>query len=113
MSPLKRWLLALAACATAVLVCMAYVDRPVADYVQQYIRHTAFFDWTSRALGLLAIALILMLIGLFAAGVRLIGGRPIPARAELPLLMSWSGMWSLSAAIVLKRLFGRSSPDPW
>jgi membrane-associated phospholipid phosphatase len=109
---MRRWLMMFAVCGAAVLVCMAYVDRPVADYVQTHLRQTALFAWTSRALGLLAIALILMLVVLFAAGLRLLGGRPIAGWAEMPLLMSWSGVWALSTAIVMKRIVGRSSPDP-
>src|SRR5437870_77515 len=110
---MKRWLVMGAACITAVLVCMVFVDRPVADFVNAYWRPTPLFEWTSRALGLLAIGLILMLIGLFAAGLHLAAGKPIPARGELPLLMSWSGVWALSTAIVMKVLIGRSSPYPW
>jgi membrane-associated phospholipid phosphatase len=109
----RRWLIVVAVCAAAVVVCMAYVDRPVADYVHTHLSQTALFAWTSRALGLLAVALIPAVVVLVAAGVRVLGGRPIPVWGQLPLVMSMSAAWALAAALVMKHLIGRSSPYPW
>jgi membrane-associated phospholipid phosphatase len=102
----------LAVCIAAVLLCMALVDRPVADFVHTHLRQAALDIWTTRAIELLSIVLILTLVVLFAAGFCLMAGRSIPAWADIPLLMSWSGVWALSSAIVLKRLIGRSVAYP-
>jgi membrane-associated phospholipid phosphatase len=91
---------------------MACVDRPVADSVQAHLRQTALFAWTTRALGLLPLVLILVLVFLLGAGCRALDGRPLGAWTRTPLLCSWSVVWSLSATIVLKHIVGRSSADP-
>jgi membrane-associated phospholipid phosphatase len=91
---------------------MAYVDRPVADYVQTHLRQTALFDWTTRVLGPLPAVLILALVFLLGAGCWALAGRALGSWTQTPLLCSWSAVWSLSVTIVLKHLFGRSSPDP-
>ncbi len=107
----RVWLLAAAAGAAAVLVCMAWVDRPVADLVEAHLRGTASFDWTTRALGLLPALLLPVLLGHAAAGVLALRGRPMPAWTRLPMLCAWSVAWGLSAVVVLKRVFGRSQTD--
>jgi membrane-associated phospholipid phosphatase len=110
-SSFKAWLMAAAAVAAALLVCLAWVDRPVADLVQAHLRGTAFFDWTTRALDLLPSLLLPVLLGLAAAGVLALRGRPMPAWTRLPMLCAWSVAWGLSAGVVLKRVFGRSQTD--
>jgi membrane-associated phospholipid phosphatase len=109
----RRWLILFALCAAAVVVCMACVDRPVADYVHTHFSQTALFAWTSRALGLLDGVLILMVVVLLVAGVRALRGRRIPVSAQLPLAMSTSSAWALAVTLVMKHVIGRSSPYPW
>ena len=91
---------------------MTFVDRLVADYVQTHLRQTALFDWTTRVLEPLPVVLILALVFLLGSGCWALGGRALGSWTQTPLLCSWSVVWSLSATIVLKHLFGRSSPDP-
>jgi membrane-associated phospholipid phosphatase len=110
-APLRIWLAAGAACAAAVLACMAWVDRPVAGYVEAHLRGTPLFDWTTRALGLLPPVLFVLLVGLVTAGVLALRGRPMPAWTRLPILCAWSVALALSAVVALKRVFGRSWAD--
>ena len=49
------------ACTAAVLACMAWVDRPVADYVQAHFGGTLLLEWTTRALSVLPPALFVLL----------------------------------------------------
>jgi membrane-associated phospholipid phosphatase len=91
---------------------MAYVDRPVADYVQTHLRQTALFAGTARALGSLPVVVVLVLVFLLGAGCWALDGRALGSWTQTPLLCSWSAVWSLSVTIVLKHIFGRSSPDP-
>ncbi len=91
---------------------MAYVDRPVADYVQTNLGQTALFGWTTGALEPLVWVLVVVLSLLFASGCWALSGRPLGDWTRTPLLCSWSVVWTLSATVVLKELFGRSSPDP-
>jgi len=99
------------ACTAAVLACMAWVDRPVADYVQAHFRGTPLFEWTTRALGLLPPVLFVLLVGLVTAGVLALCGRQMPGWTRLPMLCGWSVALALSAAVALKRVFGRSWAD--
>jgi membrane-associated phospholipid phosphatase len=91
---------------------MAYVDRPVADYVQTHLRQTALFAGAARALGPLPLMVVLALVFLLGAGCWALDGRALASWTQTPLLCSWSAVWSLSVTIVLKHIFGRSSPDP-
>jgi membrane-associated phospholipid phosphatase len=111
-SPLRSWIAAFALCVAAVLLCMAYVDRPVADYVQANIRGTALFGWTVRALTPLPAVLVLILALFLASGAWALGGRPLAPWTETPLLCAWALVWAFATTIVLKQLFGRSWPDP-
>ena len=107
----RRWFIALAICAATVGVCMAFVDRPVADYVQAYLSQTTFFIWTSRAFILLDAAMILMVVLLIASGVWVLSGRPLPAWTQLPLAVSGAAVWALGVAAAMKHLIGQSFPS--
>lgn len=110
--PFRLWLLAFLLCITAILLSMAYVDRPVAEYVHAHLRHTALSHWTMRTLSSLLLVPVLALLFLLASGCWLFAGRSLASWTRTPLLCSWSVAWSVSAAIVLKHVFGRSSPYP-
>ena len=100
-----------AACAAAVLACMAWVDRPVAGYVEAHFRGTPLFEWTTRALSLLPPVLFVLLASLVTAGALALRGRQMPAWTGVPMLCGWSAALALSAAVALKRVFGRSWAD--
>jgi membrane-associated phospholipid phosphatase len=61
----RTWLFAFAATTVAVVVCIAYVDRPVALFFDELLRHTVAWVWLSRALvplDLVVISLLLFLL---------------------------------------------------
>jgi len=97
----------------AVGLSIAYVDRPVADYVQSHLRHTALFRWTNRGLAPLPLVLVSAVLFLLTSGGFRLAGRALPTWTCTPLLCSWSAAWALSATTVLKHVFGRISPDPY
>jgi membrane-associated phospholipid phosphatase len=108
----RCWLLALALCVLAVPVCMAYVDRPVADFLEAHFRHTEFWVWLNRALQPLGIVVLGAFFFLFGCGVWTISGRKLPPWTEMPLLFSWSVIWAVATEFIFKRIFGRAWPDP-
>lgn len=106
------WLLGALLCGAAVLLCMAYVDRPVADWVQAEVRPSALYDWIMRGFAPLRVVAVLAVLFLFGSGRWALVDRPLPSWTRTPLLASWSGVWALAATLVFKEIFGRSAPDP-
>jgi membrane-associated phospholipid phosphatase len=107
-----RYLLAFLLCTALVIVSVAWVDRPVAEYVFTHFRDTALAHWTSQALGslrLVVLLAVLWLVGL--AGWRL-SARPVPSWARTPLVVSVSGGLAGSTTLLLKYFFGRASAYP-
>jgi membrane-associated phospholipid phosphatase len=109
---MRYWLLALALCAIAVIVCIAYVDRPVAEFFETHVRDTRLWIWLDRALLLLGPVVLLALFFLVGCGISAISGRQVRPWTELPLLCSWSAMWAIAAEMIFKRIFGRGAADP-
>jgi len=108
----RSWLLALAATVIAVIVCMVYVDRPVADFVEQHLRHTAFWNVVAIALSPISFIVLAALFFLLCCGARMLSGRQLARWTRVPLLCSWATMWAVAAEIIFKRIFGRGWPDP-
>ena len=108
----RRWLLALALCAIAIVVCIGYVDRPAAEVFDTYVRHTEQWDWINRLMAPIVLIPLGALLFLFCAGFRLLSGRQLSSWTQKPLLCCWSTMWALAAEFVLKQVFGRGWPDP-
>jgi membrane-associated phospholipid phosphatase len=109
---LRRWLVASVLCAIAVVVSIAYVDRPVAEFFEARLRHTEYWVWLSRALRPLDLVVVIALFFPLACGFWVGSGRELPRWTQAPLLCSWSAIWAVAADIVLKRVFGRQWPDP-
>jgi len=99
-------------CAAAVVVCIAYIDRPVADFMDTHLHQTRVFFWFARALDPLVAAVVLGLFFLVVTGCWLLAGHRLSSWTQTPLLCSWSMVWALSSVVVLKRIFGRYSADP-
>lgn len=108
----RFWLLALALCAATVALCMAYVDRPVAEFVEAHIRHTEFWDYLDRSLHPFLFVVGAALLFFLGCGVWVISGRQLPSRTETPFLTSAAVMWGIACVISLKHIFGRGWPDP-
>jgi membrane-associated phospholipid phosphatase len=109
---LKSWLVAFALTVIAVAVCVAHVDRPVAEFLDQHVRHTIVWIWLERALAPLNFIVVAALLFLFACGIRAVSGGALGSWTRTPLLCSWATMWAIAAEIIFKRLFGRGWPDP-
>jgi len=110
--PIHWSLASLAACILAVILCMAYIDRPIADFVQEHLHQRSLQTFMDGFLYMAPIALLFALLLLFAAGYALLHGQALGAWASTPLLCAWSATWALSVAVVLKRVFGRSCVYP-
>jgi len=108
----RNWLFAFAATAIAVVVCIAYVDRPVAEFFDGHLRHTATRVWLDRALAPLGLAVVMALLFLFGCGNWVMSGRLLGSWTRSPLLCSWAAIWATAADIIFKRIFGRAWPDP-
>ena len=110
--PIHWSLASLAASILTVILCIAYIDRPIADFVQEHFHQRSFQTCMDGFLHVTPIALLLALLLLFAAGYAVLRGQALGAWASTPLLCAWSATWALSVAVVLKRVFGRSCVYP-
>jgi membrane-associated phospholipid phosphatase len=108
----RTWLFAFAATTIVVMVCIAYVDRPVATFFDGRLRHTAAWVWLARALAPLDFAVVMALLFLLACGTCVLSGRSLGSWTQTLLLCSWAAMWATAADIIFKRIFGRAWPDP-
>ncbi|MGA2086592.1 MAG: phosphatase PAP2 family protein [Terracidiphilus sp.] len=109
---LRNWLLAFAATAIVVVVCIAYVDRPVAVFFDSHLRHTAAWAWMERALAPLDLVVVCAVLFAFGCGIWTWSGRALASWTRTPRLCSWAAMWATAASFVFKRIFGRAWPDP-
>jgi membrane-associated phospholipid phosphatase len=108
----RTWLFAFGATTVAILVCTAYVDRPIALFFDAHLRHTAAWGWISLALAPLDLVVIAALLFLLGCGAWVVSGRLLHPWTRTPLLCSWAGMWATAADIIFKHIFGRAWPDP-
>ena len=111
-SPVRAWFLALMLCVATVLLCISFVDRPVANYVHQRFYATTAYAWAAHLLqpfrgGMAA-------LGLFAlgAGTWALAGRSLPRWAQATALAAAGALMAVVVAVALKRLIGRSDVDP-
>jgi len=109
---LRNWLLAFAATAIVVEVCFVFIDRPVAEFMEQHVRHTVTWIWITRALAPVASVVLLALVFILGCGLRLLSGRSLPSWTQTPLLCSWAAMLATAADTLLKRVLGRGVADP-
>lgn len=108
----RGFLIAFVVCMVLVALCIAFVDRPVAEYVDAHVVGTALGGWIEAVLRPLEGLALIALLGLLADGVRAM--RRVPARPALRTLVlcCWATIWAVAAEIILKRVFGRGWPDP-
>lgn len=96
----------------ATIVCVFWIDRPVADLVEQHLRHTPFWNAVAIALSPISLLVLAALFFLLGCGAWAMSGRPLARWTRAPLLCSWATMWAVAAEIIFKRIFGRGWPDP-
>jgi membrane-associated phospholipid phosphatase len=109
---LRTWIFGFLISATLTVLSIAYVDRPLAIFIDGHFRHT--FGWVvlDRSLEPLKAVAISALFFLFWAGYRTVSGHGLQKWAEKVLLCSWAVVWGLAAEFVFKQIFGRAWPDP-
>ncbi|HEX9943405.1 MAG TPA: phosphatase PAP2 family protein [Thermoanaerobaculia bacterium] len=108
----RRYPLAFLLCTALVIVSIAWIDRPVADYAFAHFRDTALARWISRGLGPLRLIVPLAILWLAGSGGWRLSARPVPSWARPPLVVSVSVGLAGLTTILLKYLFGRTSADP-
>jgi membrane-associated phospholipid phosphatase len=108
----RAWLFAFALTTIMVVVCIAFVDRPVAVFFAGHFHHTTAWHWLHRALASLDLAAIMALFFLLGCGTWVLSGGLLPSWTGTPLLCSWGAMWATAADVIFKRIFGRGWPDP-
>src|SRR5438132_8736086 len=110
MSDLQRWLLSLAATAVFVLVSYQWIDRPIAFYMHEHVRHYPMFGKMTQLPELFAPFAGLLLLWL---GVRALMKRPLSSLQALVLLCTLSLIAAAAIKDHLKFAFGRTWPETW
>jgi membrane-associated phospholipid phosphatase len=107
---LTRWALAGLCCAVLVGVCIAFVDRPVADFV-----HATFHrpEWAKALTQLAVVPDPLAFLALLVIGVMYLMRRGNPRTRHIVLATALATILATMLVIVLKYCFGRLWPDTW
>ena len=108
----RTWLTAFGICVAAVLLCVGYVDRPVADFFEAHFRHTVAWIWLDRIFFVMNGVVLLALLFVLMCGAWTLLGRSLPRWTGTPLLCSWTANLALAAEYIFKRLFGRGWVQP-
>jgi membrane-associated phospholipid phosphatase len=110
MTPIKRWLLSVAATAVAAAISYQWLDRPIALFAHGQIAHREVFaSLTHIPEPLIPLAAIVFVgVGLWA-----LSGRALPKLAATAGLASVSLIVAEAIKNQLKFLFGRTWPDTW
>jgi membrane-associated phospholipid phosphatase len=109
---LRTWIFWFLTSATFTALSIAYIDRPLATFIDAHFRHT--FGWIvlDHSLEPLKVVAISALFFLFWAGYRAVFGYGLQPWAEKALVCAWAVVWGLAAEFVFKQIFGRAWPDP-
>jgi membrane-associated phospholipid phosphatase len=109
----RWWLFGLGLCAGVVTLCVAYVDRPVADFVYTHLSRKDLYRTLTRLPDPLQWVVMLAVVVLLVAGCRAIAGQPLGDWKRVPLNCSWALVWAVAAVTVLKYAFGRTWPGAY
>jgi membrane-associated phospholipid phosphatase len=104
-SSLGRWLAGLAVTVVLCVLCVQFVDLPVAYWVHDHlVAQAAIKEFEGLVLALVPLgALALLVAGLYA-----LAGRAVPGWLETPVLAAFSLFWALASFFfLLKPAFGR------
>jgi membrane-associated phospholipid phosphatase len=107
-----KWLFTCAATVVVVIFCLAYVDRPSAEFFEAHVRHTGTWIWVRRLLAPFDAAVLAALLFLLGCGAWVISGRSLSSWTNVPRFCSWAAMWAVAADIIFKHVFGRAWVDP-
>ena len=106
------WLLMLATTIFFVILSIAYLDRPTAEFFDIHVRPSMLWVWVARCLAPLQLVVVTALLFLIGCGAWVVSGRALSEATRVALLCSWATMWAVAAEFILKRVFGRGWPDP-
>jgi membrane-associated phospholipid phosphatase len=95
-----------------ILICIAYVDRPVADFAHNRLDGTHLFGIAVAILTSLLAVLVSMALFVVGCGAWYLAGRRLPNWARLLLQAVLAAAVSLVVAYSLKIVIGRSEADP-
>lgn len=113
MAHLKRWIIVLAATACGVLLCWAWVDRPVALWLHAH-RLFEFGRGTFRPLTHIPDPLIpLGAVAFLVLGLWAIAGNKLTKFSSLVVICCFSVITTETVKNGLKWVFGRPWPDSW
>ena len=110
-TPFSRWLTMLALGTVIVVLCIAYVDRPVVDFFEPLMWQTAWV-FINRILRVLVALVGLAVFWLLGCGVYRLRDRFLPPWTQLPMQCSWSVVFAVTTELGLKSVFGRMPPYP-
>lgn len=108
----RNWALALVVTAIATAACVAWIDRPAAEFFDRHFPQAEWRLWVDRLVAPFDAAVLAALVFLLACGAWAISGRRLASRTRTPLLCAWACMWATAADIILKHVFGRGWVDP-
>ena len=112
MPRLRPWLLALSICIAMVLICIEWVDRPVADWSAAHFGGTAVFALGRSVLRPAEPLFVAVVAFVIACGVWRLGGGRLPPWTRVPLTCGVSMSVAFVAMAALKIAFGRSPASP-
>ncbi len=110
MNDLKKWLLLLAVTALGVVISYEFLDRPIAFYVHEHVRHYQIFARATQLPELIAPLGAFVLIWL---GLRALMQRPLSTFHSVILLCGLSLVVTDGLKRELKAAFGRTWPETW
>lgn len=109
---LRPWLLALGICVAVVLICVQWVDRPVADWSAAHFGGTAAIALGRGFLRLSEPVFVAVVAFVIACGAWRLSGGPLPSWTQLPLRCGISMTVAFLVMAALKVAFGRSPASP-
>jgi len=109
----RRWLISLGSCVAVALFCIEYVDHTAAGYIEMHFRHTEPGAALERMFLYADVFVVLPFVFMMACGLWALSGKRTAKWAEIPLHCCWSMVWTVTATLILKHIFGRISSEIW
>ena len=108
----RAWLFGFVASAILTAFSIAYIDRPLASFIDAHFRHTIGWVALDQSIEPLKLVAISALFFLFWVGYRSVCGYGLKPWAVKAFVCSWAVVWGLATEFVFKQIFGRGWPDP-
>jgi len=108
----ERSLILLAATTAVVLLCIAYVDRPLTLFFNAHIAGTTFARAATVPLAILRPLVVIAFLSVIVIGLRSHSDRSMSDAESLFVTCAVSVVLGVGAEFILKQLFGRSDVSP-